>query len=91
MAFLKVYSNERTLGWFSSKVWRVIRSVVIAATIGAMIGLTEGPYVAIAAAVVMGAAAYADAAANDYCHFAVQCSGGWRQDCDTGECKPYIK
>ena len=90
-ASLKAASSERTEGFFTSRVWRVIRSVVVAVSIGVMVGVSEGPYVAVAAAVVMGAAAYADAAVNDNCHFAVQCSGGWRQDCNTGECKPYIK
>lgn len=90
-AGLEDASSERTEGFFNSRVWRVIRSVVVAVVIGTMIGITEGPYVAVAAAVVAGAAAYADAAVNDNCHFAVQCSGGWRQDCNTGECKPYIK
>lgn len=85
---IRTSSDARTQGWFS-KVWRIVRSVVITASLGAMIGARYGEDGAIVGAVILGAAAIADAAANDNCHFALQCSGGWRQDCSTGECKPY--
>lgn len=88
---LRNSASERIQGWFNSRVWRVIRSVVVTATIGALVGSYVNPYVAIVGGVIMGAAALADASANNNCHFAVQCSGGWRQDCDTGECKPYAQ
>lgn len=33
--------------------------------------------------------AITDSWANNYCHFAMQCDGGWRQSCSSGECAPY--
>ncbi|SHG64190.1 hypothetical protein SAMN04488109_1201 [Chryseolinea serpens] len=83
-------SNERTQGLFN-RVWRVIRSVIITSTIGAAIGATEGPVGAIIGAAVTTTAAVSDAQFNHNCHFALQCDGGWRQDCMTGECKPYAQ
>lgn len=48
------------------------------------------PGVAIGATVA-GSTAIADYRSNNYCHFALQCDGGWRQDCMTGECMPYVQ
>jgi hypothetical protein len=81
-------SGGRAKGWLQ-KAWRVVRSVVLIAGVGAAIGSTEGPYGAVVGAIVMGVVAIADAAFNDNCHFAMQCPGGWRQDCTTGVCKPF--
>ncbi len=82
------YSMARTQGWFRN-AWRVVRSVILTAGVGALIGSTAGPIGAIVGGIVMGAVAITDVWANDYCHFAMQCDGGWRQECSTGECAPY--
>lgn len=80
----------RTKGWFK-KVWRIVRSVVVTAGVGVLIGASAGAVGAIVGGIVMGAVAITDAAANDYCHYAMQCDGGWRQSCTTGECTPYLQ
>jgi len=83
-------SGGRSQGLFSV-VWRVVRSVVVTAAVGALMGIPGGyPAIAIGATIA-GSAAIADYRVNDYCHFALQCGGGWRQDCMTGECKPYTR
>lgn len=81
-------AGGRTNGWLQ-KAWRVVRSVVLTAGVGALVGAAAGPVGAIVGAIVVGAVAITDAAANNYCHFAMQCAGGWRQDCATGVCAPY--
>ena len=92
----KAGSVERTQGWFN-KVWRVVRSVVVTAALGAIVGALsteEGGNVIVSVIIgsaIGGVAAIVDAAANDHCHFAMQCSGGWRQNCSSGECEPYIR
>jgi hypothetical protein len=89
-------SEERTQGWFN-KVWRVVRSVVVTAALGAIVGALstdeDGNVIvnAVVGSAIGGVAAIVDAAANDHCHFALQCSGGWRQNCSSGECEPYIR
>lgn len=86
----EIMAIARTQGWFRT-AWRVVRSVVLTAVVGAVIGwYGAGPIGAIVGAVVMGAVAITDAWANDYCHFAFQCNGGWRQDCSSGDCMPYV-
>jgi|DewCreStandDraft_4_1066084.scaffolds.fasta_scaffold115306_2 RNAse (barnase) inhibitor barstar len=85
----EIYSMARTQGWFR-KAWRIFRSVVLVAAVGAMIGwFAGGPVGAIILAIIMGTVAITDAWANNYCHFAMQCDGGWRQSCSSGECTPY--
>lgn len=85
----QIYTIARTQGWFRT-AWRVIRSVVLTAAVGLIVGFyTCGPPCAIVGAVVMGVVAIADAWANNYCHFAMQCDGGWRQDCSSGVCMAY--
>jgi len=86
----EIYAMARTQGWFRT-AWRKVRSVVLTAVVGALVGWsTAGPVGAIVGAIVMGGVAIADAWANDYCHFAMQCDGGWRQDCSSGDCMPYV-
>jgi hypothetical protein len=80
----------RNKGWLK-KAWRIVRSVVVTAGVGALIGASAGAVGAIVGGIVMGAVAITDAAANDYCHYAMQCDGGWRQSCTTGECAPYLQ
>ena len=92
----KASSVERTQGWFN-KVWRVVRSIVVTAALGAIVGALsteEGGNATvnvIVGSAIGGVAAIVDAAANDHCHFAMQCSGGWRQNCSLGECEPYVR
>lgn len=85
----EIYAMARTQGWFRT-AWRVVRSVVLTAAVGAIIGATISGPGAIVGAIVMGVVAITDAWANDYCHFAFQCDGGWRQECSTGNCAPYV-
>ena len=85
----EVYAVARTQGWFKS-VWRVVRSVILTAAVGALVGAAAGSVGLVIGAIVMGAVAITDAALNDYCHFAMQCDGGWRQECSTGQCAPYV-
>ncbi|NBW34817.1 MAG: hypothetical protein EBR30_07320 [Cytophagia bacterium] len=82
------YPVARTQGWFRN-AWRIVRSVILTAGVGALVGSPLGLPGAVVGAIVMGAVAITDAWANDYCHFAMQCDGGWRQECSTGECSPY--
>ena len=59
---------------------------------GVVIGLVASggnPIAAIVGGTIMGIVAVVDAGANGYCHFAMQCDGGWRQDCASGVCMPY--
>jgi len=85
----EIYAMARTKGWFRT-AWRVLRSVVLTAAVGVFIGATISGPGAIVGAIVMGVVAITDAWANDYCHFAFQCDGGWRQECSTGNCAPYV-
>jgi hypothetical protein len=82
-------AGGRTNGWLR-RAWRVVRSVVLTAAVGALVGASMGPKGAIVGAIVMGAVAITDVAANNHCHFAMQCDGGWRQNCTTGVCTPFI-
>jgi hypothetical protein len=84
----EIYAMARTQGWLRN-AWRIFRSVVLLAAVGALIGATFGLTGVIVGAVVMGIVAITDAWANGYCHYALQCDGGWRQSCSTGECMPY--
>lgn len=92
----KINSTARTQGWFN-KVWRVVRSVVVTAALGAIVGALatdEGGNTIVNAVIgsaIGGVAAAIDATVNDHCHFALQCSGGWRQNCNSGDCEPYIR
>lgn len=82
----------RTQSWFIN-AWRWVRSVIVTAGVGFAVGylsLGLNPTAGIIGAIVAGGAAIADAWANDYCHFALQCDGGWRQECSTGQCAPYV-
>ncbi|MBX2897097.1 MAG: hypothetical protein KF763_16745 [Cyclobacteriaceae bacterium] len=85
----EIMAIARTKGWFRT-AWRIVRSVVLTAAVGAIIGATISGPGAIVGAIVMGVVAITDAWANDYCHFAFQCDGGWRQECSTGNCAPYV-
>lgn len=84
----EIYAIARTEGWFSN-AWRIFRSVVLLAAVGALIGFTMGLTGAIVGAIVMGIVGITDAWANGNCHFAMQCDGGWRQSCSSGECRPF--
>lgn len=86
-----VYATAKTKGWFRT-AWRVVRSVILTAGVGFAVGFIASggnPIGGIVGAVINGGAATADAIFNDYCHFAMQCDGGWRQECSTGYCAPY--
>ena len=83
-------SGSRTLSWNWGAIWRVTRSIVLTSTVGAFIGVvTYGPYGALVGGIIMSIASNADAVFNGYCHFAMQCDGGWRQECISGDCAPY--
>ncbi len=88
----EIYAMARTQGWFRN-AWRVVRSVVLTAAVGFTVGFIASggnPIGGVVGAIITGGAAIADAWANDYCHFAMQCDGGWRQECSTGQCAPYV-
>lgn len=90
-AMVRQRSGLRTASWNWGAIWRVTRSIVLTSTVGALIGfVTYGPYGALIGGVVMSIVANADAVFNGYCHFAMQCDGGWRQECISGDCAPYI-
>lgn len=84
----EINTMARTQNWFRN-AWRVVRSVFVSVVVGTMVGATAGGSGAIIGAIVTAVAAIADAWANDYCHFAMQCAGGWRQECSSGACAPY--
>ncbi|MFN7405071.1 MAG: hypothetical protein ACK5SL_00870 [Cyclobacteriaceae bacterium] len=88
----EIYAMARTQGWFRN-AWRVVRSVVLTAAVGFVVGFIASggnPIAGKVGAIIAGGAAIADAWANNYCHFAMQRDGGWRQECSTGQCAPYV-
>ena len=68
---------------------RKVRSVMISHAVGAYAGLKAG---GLAGAIVGGAIGFVgsilDVAINKRCHYALKCSEGWMQNCNTGECMP---
>jgi hypothetical protein len=84
----QLMSGGRTNGWLK-KAWRKVRSVLVTTVVMAGAGFAAGgPIVAIVTGAVGLITSIIDIAANNRCWFAMQCDGGWAQDCNTGACMP---
>ena len=77
---------KRFKSW-TKKTWRKVRSVIVSTAIGVASGFAAGgPVGAIIGGIIGLTGSIIDLAANDVCHFAMQCPKGWMQDCSSGDC-----